>query len=676
LLLEELTTTAMTPAVHRQHAIQIIDHDNYWKTREKVDKSTHIPIIVYNTEWQDEQVQNELQPNLENAERKYPKNIEYEQVKINLPESILSREQYEHINQETTEQFVISYNYTDHQSNEFLRNMFATQHFIDNDEEVSSLSDDSFLKRHKQRSDMNFDEPPSLENPLRSSDILILNYAQHNQELTNEINAKQEDEVEYSLTESSSSVDMETFLTYFEESLDHEQRLPFINQISLSYATANIERNKLKNRALPIEWFKPTILTHDEQLVEQWTIENDIDTIQQEGTLHRQKVESKTNIQCVSVVATATNQRFEDEKSSSLTLTDNRISHVLSHCSPTSDYETDSLDKDNDITSTTTAGVIIPVTNILPSSSTTNTTLLSQSSLPLTSYTSPVVPIVYFLDALAVEQKEKNSATQDFLLTIGFGQSEIGHKMNAITNTVSNVYHPLRATWVNRPTDKFEILPTTIHRENETLFSPKQQQIHIAIENELEEDDTALLIHPHRLQYGHDLGENVQGPLSTYFEPAYLHLPVVTEVFIYQMSFHNEFPLFHPPDSLPHILVPITQYDEILSPNEYQINQHEILSFAREHDLSDNEEDIQNVSFKLDQPTYIEHYHVQSLHPFSETCYAQIQEPPIIIQTISKDLPSIDTLLPDIIPIKTKVIHLNTIELIGYMHVYLFDQAK
>jgi hypothetical protein len=65
LLLEELTTTAMTPAVHRQHAIQIIDHDNYWKTREKVDKSTHIPIIVYNTEWQDEQVQNELQPNFE-----------------------------------------------------------------------------------------------------------------------------------------------------------------------------------------------------------------------------------------------------------------------------------------------------------------------------------------------------------------------------------------------------------------------------------------------------------------------------------------------------------------------------------------------------------------------------------------------------------------------------------
>jgi hypothetical protein len=449
---------------------------------------------------------------------------------------------------------------------------------------------------------------------------------------------------------------METFLNNFEESLDHEQHLPLIDQISLSYATSMIERNQQKYRSLPIEWFQPRLLSHDEELVEQWIVERIIDTIQQDGTLNRQQVEFLTNTECENVhLASSTNAFCLNEDENLNNSTSRESNHVLSHCSPTSDYETDSVEKDND---TATSTVIIPIT-ILPSSSITNPTLLSQSSSLLTPHTAPIAPIVYFLDVLALEEKEVKNSTKDFLLTIGFGQNP----MNEITNTVSTLDHYVQPTWINRSTDQIELLPTSIHHENHAIPSPPPQQIHFAIENQIEEDDTALLIYPHRLQYGHQLGENTQAPLSTFFEPASLRLPLINEIYTYQMSFHTEFPFFYPPDALPHILVPKTQEDEILSSDEYHINQPKIFALAQFNSILDNEEETEAISMKLDQPTYIEHYHIQSLFPFPETCYADINQLEIITD---KNFLS-NFLLTK--PLKSEV---KIYQILGYMHEYAY----
>jgi len=567
-----------------------------------------MPIIVYDTEWKNEQVQ--IIPNLKNVQHKYPETIiEYEQAKLNL-----------------------SHEFT----NKLCPTSFEIQTIIDNDEKILSLSDDSYLIRHQQQSNIHIDQPPDLENPLHSTDILTLNYAHHNRKHSQENKSKHPGNLSSSISsnhidsQTSSFVDMEIFLNHFEESLDHEQHLPLIDQISLSYATSFTGQYQQKPRTLPIEWFQPTILSHDEQLVEQWTVVKDIDTIQQEGTLRLQQLEISTKTDTFH-----TNDKVEEQKSNSSTLIDEQenthILDVVSHYSSTSDYSTDSVDNDNDInTCITNSAVIIPppMANSLPSSSITTTTLLSQSSPPVTSYSVPIVPIVYFLDALAIEQNETNNLAKDFLLTIGFGQNQINKNMNEITNTISTTDQPSRPTWINRPSsDDAAILPTVIHHEQQTCLPLK---LHFATENQLEEDDTALLIYSHRLQYGHDLGENTQEPLNTFFEPAHLHLPVINEVYIYQMSFHNEFPLFHPPDILPHILASKTHEDDILSSNEYQINQLKIFSFACICDLADNEEHIQAIALKFDQPAYIEHCHIQPLYSFSEICYAQINQPEIL----------------------------------------------
>jgi hypothetical protein len=445
---------------------------------------------------------------------------------------------------------------------------------------------------------------------------------------------------------------MEKFLNQFEESLEHEQHLPLIDQISISYATSIIERNQSKYRSLPIEWYKPTILSHDEQLVEQWTVEKNLDTIQQEGTLHRQQVDFLTNTECDNfIVDTSTNAFCINERSNNSILREN--SDVISHCSPASDYETDAVEKDND---TVTSTVIIPLT-ILPSSSFTYPTLLSQSSPLLTSCTAPIAPIVYFLDVLALEEKEKNNTTKDFLLTIGFGQN----KMNEITNTVSTTDQPLRPTWINRSIDNnnIEVLSTSIIHEDETTLSSIQQQIHFAIENQIENDDTALLIYPLYLQCGHDLGANTQALLSTAFETSHVHLPMINEIYVYQMSLHTEFPYFYPPDALPHMLVSKSQEDELISTDDYQINKPEILSFAQTNSLLNNEEQTRPISIKLEQLTYTEHYHIQSLFPFPETCYAEINQPEIITNNNNNN---INHFLSNFIltkPIKTEVKHIR-----------------
>ncbi|CAF1094059.1 unnamed protein product [Rotaria sordida] len=642
-LLEESNTTT---TIHKQHAKQIIDD---WKTYEKVQENIRMSIIIDDKEWIDESIHtisNEFQSIIENAENKNSDNFEYEQIKINLPEQFLNKSI---INNQISEKL--------------LKNSFEQQ-IIDNDEQVISLLDDSYLIQ--QQANIFIDEQPYLENSIHIQNILILNYPNHNYKQTYKNIQQQEKKFlkknqEQSLTISSdhiekfsidsqisSFIDMETFLNHFEECLDHEQHLPLIDQISLSYVTSKIERCEQKNHVLPIQWFKSIIQSQDEQLVEQWTVEKDIDTIQHESTLHRQPIELINNTEYMNFLTTnifPMNKKFEDEEeeeeeeNSSLRNIEenNYMTDILTYCSPTSDYETDSLDKDNDIvTSNINNVVIIPITsttNILPTSSITNTTLSSSS--PLTSYTAPTtVPVVYFLDALATEINQINNPTKNFLLTIGFGQNEMNKTMNETTeNIISNINDQLQqATWINRPLESIEILPTIIHHEQETNISSIQEQIFFATENQIDKDETALLIYPYRLQYGYDLNENIQESLNSFLESSHIHLPIIDEIYTYQISFHNDFSLFHPPDRLPHMLSFVIQDDEIISPSEYEINQQELLSFGRIHNLSDDEKDVQITSFKYDQPTYIDHYHIQSLYPFPEPCYAEIIQPDFIIK--------------------------------------------
>ncbi|CAF0807335.1 unnamed protein product [Rotaria sp. Silwood1] len=977
LQLEELATAAT--ALEEQHATQIIQSDHYQKLFQKIEENNRVPIVVYDTDWKDEKlkpISNVIQSNIENAQVQYLSTVQYEQAKITKPKSILSRERYEHIennNQEITQQIETKSIQRDRSierletNNKFEYSKKTNQeilcrpinhHLEINDEHISSLSDDSLLTQHQQKSNVNFDEATTLEKPLRSTSFVTLNYPHHNQELNlpwqrvfdqefsdqyqhlqqhlqiqteqpsklsdssqliqhqpksilseqsllttplnyahhnqesnpswqqvsdrnffdqyqhlqqhlqiqteqpsqlsdgsqlipfqpksilseqpllttplnyayhnqesnpswqqvsdrnffdpyqqfqqnlqiqtekpsnlsdgsllirhqpesnihidesitpeiplrstafltlnyahhnqeqsssweqvfdqqfsnqyqqlqqhgqyqsdqpsprylplitpaaNECTIKEsdnyvsefhqvpllhenvriqscdkisllpstqinqsrpiyrvrqqqlssKDECDYSVissihsnridridatsyepinlekrpvtidievrvrptySETSSILDMESFLNRFEESLEPEQHLPLIDQVSLSYTTSiqsnndstqrAIERYEQKHpffsRSLPIEWLQPTILPHDEQLVEQLIVEKSLETIQQQ-------VELKTNIECSDFVVAAAaaaaiandaysiDERFEDEISNSVyTININNeqennpiaAAMIVSHCSPTSDYETDSLDKDNDTTSTTTSigvGHIITATPI-------TTTLPSQSSDII-----PTVPVDYLLDTLASEKKNKYNLTKEFLLTIGFGQHEDNH-------------------------------------------------IHHAKENELEQDaNNNILLY--------NFNEYQQEFLNILFEPEHFHLPIVNEILIYQISFHNQYSNF----SSSNFLLPIIHYDDNISSNEYKItNQQDIFSIAQINHQYDYDEDLKSISYKYEQPSYIEHYHIQSLNPFSETLYAAIVEPPIIIE--NEDDHSTSSILPDVIPSTTTIIKQN-----------------
>lgn len=788
MLLEELATTTTTNAVHAQHATQIIHADHREKVLERIEQANRVPIVVYDTEWNDEKtkpISTEYRSNIQNAQQKHPVNIEYEQAKINSPKSVLSRERYEHIennNQETTEQIQTKPIERDRsieriESNSNLISNYAKlnktsldnqqilchpidNHLQINDEQTSSFADDSLLIRHQEKPNINVNETTDLENPLRSTAFVTLNYPHHNQEQNpswqravdqhfyNKLDLQQQqhthiqsdeitprylpsissaaneqslkesdnfvsefhqlpllhenvriqnserislvpstqinqsrpiyrvrqqqipsnDEYNYSPissihpdhidrintaqtdaqlistvhvepqpvtfdiqfrvrptpSETSSLVDMESFLNRFEDSLEPEQHLPLVDQISLSYTTTirsnqdgterAIERYEQEHpffsRSLPSEWLKPAVLPHEEQLVEQWIVEKNLETIQQQ-------VESSTNIECESAIVAAAaiatdaycvGERFEDdddeeeEESNSLNTknTDNEQSNnqlasaiLVSHCSPTSDYETDSLDKDNDTASTTTsidAGLIVTTTPIL-------------TTLPLQS--PDTIPVDYLLETLTNEEKEKNELTKDFLLTIGYNQNE---------------------------------------------FKPKQD-IHCAKENELEQDENLLL---------YNFDENQQELLNIFFEPAHFHLPLINEISIYQISFHHEYPIFSPSN----LSLPIIHNDDQISSNQCQTNQQQIFSIAQINHQSDHEDDLENLSQKFEQTSYIEQFHIQSLYPFSETLYVHIDEPPTIIE--NDDEQSIASVLPDVIPstttaaIENEVMHGNT----------------
>ncbi|UJR09413.1 hypothetical protein I4U23_013654 [Adineta vaga] len=584
-LLGELHSTAEI-----QHATQIIDHNYYLKPCEIVQENVRMAIIVDDNEWKDEQLEiipdESLLPTLQNAHYTYSESIEYEQVKINHPE----------------QNFEI----------------------FDNEEQIKSLATENLnFIQHQQQSTLQINTQPVLENPLHSKTVLTLNYAHHNRKHLQ----KEPSSI------SSSFRDMEVYLNHFEETLSHEQHLPLVDQISLSYATsyaaAAAAKNEHPTRSLPVEWFQPTLHLHDEQLAEQVTVIKDVDTFQQEGTLQRHQMELK----CAHInIFTDTDACYSDNKSNNSTLIDvqnhthmpDSVSHQFS--------SDDSVDKDNDtITCVINNTLINPqaLEDNLPTSSIATTTLLSQSSPPLTPSSAPAVPIAYFLDALAVDQNQTSNPMKDFLLTIGFGQNDT----NELTNTVSAVDQLSRPTWINRPlSEKMVMLPTIIHQEDQLTQEPRQEaNLHYANENQLDDDDeTALIVPSYRLQFGHDLSENVQKPLCPVFEPSYLHLPIINEIYVYRMSFHHDFPLFHPPDILPHILVSKTHEDAILPSTECQVKQPKILAFAQINDLLEYEEDIQILTRKLDSPSYIEHYHVQPLHPFPEVCYAEINQPEII----------------------------------------------
>ena len=710
----------------------MIDTDHQRNILHRIEENNRIPVVVYDTDWKDEKVQpitSELQSSIQNAQQKYPANIEYEQAKINSPKPILSRERYERLennNQEVTQHLTNSPVRQDHSiertedDTNLISNSGQTQqilcHSIDqhvqmNDEEMSSIADDSLLIRHQQHSNININETTPLENPLRSTAFLTLIYPQHNEEAnpqwqrsfdqqfynqshsqeqqlqvkTEEISPRYlpsistsdnyvsefqqtpllhenvriqnferipllpstqinqtrpiyrvrqqqisaNDDYDYSTiasihpehidrintsqpdsqligtihvepppvtidieirarptySETSSLQDMESVLNRFEENLEPEQHLPLVDQISLSYTTSirstlddthrAIERYEQEHpffsRSLPREWLQPAILPNDEQLVEQWTVEKSLDTIQQQ-------VELNTNHECESVVVITTaaiatdayfvGERFEEEESTSSNPKniDNEEYNIqfaapviVSHCSPTSDYETDSLDKDNDTASTTTSldgGFLV-------------TTGPIAITAPAQSFeTTSSVPMNYFLETLSNELKTK-------------------------------------------------------------------QDIYRAKENQLEDDEDLVLF---------NFDEHQQELLNIFFEPTNFHLPLINEISIYQLSFHQEYSMEKPSN----LLQAITHTDDPISSNEYQTNQQEIFSIAHVNNQSDHEEDLESISQKYDPPSHIKDYHTHSSDSLTEPFSVHINEPPQIIE--NEDEQSILSILPDVIP--------------------------
>ena len=650
---EQLTTSLRT--ADEQHATEV--HD--WKQVTRIDERTCLPINVHDDDdWLDEHI--EIHPEdillkIENAQDIDWESLAYETFDINVPEIV-------HLLNTDTE---------------------LKQKVVADDEQAQDL----LVVLRQEQSNLKLDPLPLLEKPVQSSIVQTLNYPDqhypdqwaillsiyeqlerqsahmqishslsivpclplqrtrpifhvHQQDVhsmhdenysslptvqSNHVDtfpfpSQWMDSSPYS--ESSSLLDMELFLNHFEESLDHEQRLPLIDQISLSYATSMLERYEPVNRALPVEWLPPLLPSQDEQLVEQWTVDNNLDTIQQVGTV---RLPTTVHPECIDEELTRTDT---DEY--------NHLTHLISHCSPTSDYETDSLDKDNDTTSTTTDLIVTvtSTTNILPSTSFANTTFLSQSSPPLTSCTAPAIPIVYFLDALAVESKEKNTLTQDFLLTLGFGHHEPSHPMNELNTTIATSDPPLKATLVDGPTHDEEILSTSVH---EDIVVP--QPIQYAVESQLEDDDRAYLIYPNCLKHGQGLDEFIQGPLSTFYEPVHLHLAVVNEVSTYQMSIHHDYSLFQPTDALTRLHQSTHPGNELISLADYQLKGKEILSKTSSHESLGSADSPPPMLFPLDPPACVDHYRIESFRYFPQTFVAKISPPPVIFEHQSDPLP-------------------------------------
>lgn len=297
-----------------------------------------------------------------------------------------------------------------------------------------------------------------------------------------------------------------------------------------------------------------------EQLGEQWTVETDLDTIS-----------------------------YHPIQARSTTTTTSTLTHPLSHCSPTSDYETDSLDKEY----ATTSDLIRTVTS-------------SQAHSSTSTSTQPLIPIVYFLDALAVHPPSNSSVTQDILVTLGFGQDS----------------STMKATWINRSAGHIEQLPTSIHQETppEILSTLINEDLQYAKEHVLEPEETALIIYPHRLQYGHDYGENIEPPLTPFYEPGYLHLPVINEVAMFQMDGMS----IDRPVEFSSLSV-IAEDAELFTSNDFQLKSKPTWALAQIEEVMHQDDYPQILPLNLLQPSYVDRYHIQSLHPMVE-----LHSPPVI----------------------------------------------
>lgn len=811
MLLEELATA--TTAVHAQHAKSISDDDATNRTRlEHVEEAARLPVIIYDTDWHDGIVKTILPtdpPRVENARDKYPVTIHFDQARVHQPQSVLLREQHEHLERSNEEmaqpideehtpsdrsieqieeshelavtrgvhQAIINDQQTndgtleladlyedplplersiesisesvDHQHHRRTQSpeLVLCQpigHHLDNlQEQTGPLTDDSLLIRHQQFLTSKPDETNVLENSLRSTATLTLNYPHQNQNINPpwqrvfdeqvsdqhhhqeqlhlqtahvsprflatisppaeeralnrsenyasefrqtpllhenvrvdhssslpllpsahiqqtqpvyRVRAQQissTDDPEYAsisslhaesldlmhantrpiepvsmqppsipidieirirptYSETSSLLDMESFLNRFEDSLEPEQHLPLVDQISLSYTTtlrsvqddtqSAIERYEAEHpffsRSLPLTWVQPSVLPHDEQLMEQWIVEQNLDTIQQQ-------VELSTNTECASAIAIATDaccsigERFEEEEKSTSPETNDRQNNLVasavfvSHCSPTSDYETDSLDKDNETTSTTASIEGDAVALTTPSTATT-----TPFDAVLT------VPMDCLFETLTIDPPENYHQAKDLLLSMGLGQ-----------------------------------------------------ELHCAYENELEHHDHPLMFSSH----------HERELLNIFFEPAPFNLPVVNEISIYQISFPRDYPICTPSNSL----LPLDHVDESLSLHQYQADGQHILSIGQIHEPSDNEEQLESISPAFESPSSIEHLQIQSPFPLSETFFAQIHSPPTIMEHVEEkraaidyttDDQSSDSILPDVIPteVQIEVIHACT----------------
>ena len=228
------------------------------------------------------------------------------------------------------------------------------------------------------------------------------------------------------------------------------------------------------------------------------------------------------------------------------------------------------------------------------------------------------VPIDFLLNTLANEAKDQNEMTKDFLLTIGFDQHELKTKAD-------------------------------IHRAKEDI---------------LEYDD-------HFLPFPFD--EHERELLNIFFEPAHFHLPLINEISIYQMSFHQEYPIFSPSNLSQSIIHNVEDF----SPNECQTNAQDVFSIAQinhQSDHDDEEEELESITHKFDPPSHIEHDHIQSFHPFPQILFAHIDDPPTIME--HEDEQSTSSILPDVIPsiIQNEVTPSNGMPLC--MSAYSIDQIK
>jgi hypothetical protein len=309
--------------------------------------------------------------------------------------------------------------------------------------------------------------------------------------------------------------EMNTNLEQSESDVDNEQTRTWTDQ-----------RQTLTTCHMSIEWCSSTDdSSRDEQLVEQSTMETNLDTYCQYDRLTQDEHRISNNIPHRSSVYTS------------------RDIPQQSYCSPTSDYESDSVDRDNE----TMSDLIVNISSNAPCRrqlSRVDTPHPSRSSSSLFSTTddTSVIPIGFVLDTLTVLSSSSClSLTRDFLLTLGFVHPyDHMDTLHELTTTITSMKEPVHPTWIHRSCPQLETLPTCVHHELDTSSIIQYSTIHYAKETEIEHDETTTLILPFILEYGYDPnGTSRQSSVPT-FEPVHMHVAIVNEVTVYHMSLADD----------------------------------------------------------------------------------------------------------------------------------------